>query len=201
MRKYGGEECTLDDLNEEDKLMYGEATIFHGDEEQSTNVRYEVKDEPVIVGMENEEIKISEDEAAVLALGPKFCVVKNLSEEVFERELEEAVMKFKWEMMGKDLKLKKDEVRDPADISFDVMKDELFTEDEVREIEEYNDEQERMRDAEMRMIYNPENNTMDLSRRRATDLKGNSHVIFPRRVSNFEIEAKLETFRTEVKVN
>ena len=81
------------------------------------------------------------------------------------------------------------------------MKDELFTEDEVREIEEYNDEQERMRDAEMRMIYNPENNTMDLSRRRATDLKGNSHVIFPRRVSNFEIEAKLETFRTEVKVN
>ena len=51
----------------------------------------------------------------------------------------------------------------------------------------------------MRMIFDPEKNKLDLSRRRATDLKGNSRVIFPRKVTNFDIEAKLETLRTEAR--
>ena len=109
-------------------------------------------------------------------------------------------MKFKWELMGKEKNEEnKGKKRDLSDIAFEVLRNETYTDEEIKEWEEYEDEQERLRYAEMRMIYDPEKNKLDLSRRRATDLKGNSRVIFPRKVSNFEIEAKLETFRTEAR--
>ena len=56
------------------------------------------KQEPVIVCRSNEEIKLSDEELAVLVLGPKFCVYNNLSEATFMREIEEMIVKLRWEM-------------------------------------------------------------------------------------------------------
>ena len=39
--------------------------------------------------------------------------------------------------------------------------------------------------------------TLNLSKRRATDLKGNARVIFPKKSCKFEVEAKIETLRVE----
>ena len=47
------------------------------------------------------------------------------------------------------------------------------------------------------MIYDPDKLSMNLSKRRATDLKGNARVIFPKRSKDFETEAKIEAFRVQ----
>ena len=56
----------------------------------------------MIVCRGDEEIHLSDEELDVLALGPKFCIFNNLNEETFERELEECIIKFRWEMMGEE---------------------------------------------------------------------------------------------------
>ena len=58
-------------------------------------------------------------------------------------------------------------------------------------------EHEELQDAEMRMISNQEEGWIDLSKRRVTDIKGNSSVRFPSRTGNFEMEARLEVLRVE----
>ena len=42
--------------------------------------------------------------------------------------------------------------------------------------------------------------TLNMARRRVTDLKGNSRVYFPRKARSLEEEAALETLRVELKV-
>ena len=59
------------------------------------------------------------------------------------------------------------------------------------------EEEERMLEAKTRMIFHPESGRFDYSKRRATDQKGNSRVTFPKGSKDFEIEAKIQTFRTE----
>ena len=59
------------------------------------------------------------------------------------------------------------------------------------------DEEERIMEAESRMIYHPEDMRFDFSKRRATDMKGNARVTFPKGSKNFDVEANIQTFRTE----
>ena len=62
----------------------------------------EQANEPIIVCRDGEEIRISRDEASVLELGPKFCIMVDLIEDSFEVELEARIMKYRWELMKKD---------------------------------------------------------------------------------------------------
>ena len=54
-----------------------------------------------------------------------------------------------------------------------------------------------MDDAKTRMPFDHCKGSLNFSRRRATPLKGNSRVFFPRKVKNFDTEAKLEMYRVE----
>ena len=45
-------------------------------------------------------ISITEEEKTLLKLGPKFCMLRNLIEEEFEADLEECIVKIKWDMIG-----------------------------------------------------------------------------------------------------
>ena len=114
-----------------------------------------------------------------------------LSEESFEADIEEMVMKIRWNLMSED----KNNTRkkSSSDVAFDVIIDELYTEDEKRQLKE----EEDIAEAKSRMIFDSEERVMDLSKRRVTDLKMNSRVNFPRGQNNFEMEAKFETIRTE----
>ena len=108
-------------------------------------------------------------------VGPKFFVMNDLVEETFEVEVESCIMKYRWELMKGEEDNKKS--KDTADVAFNTLFEELYTEEEKIEHEE----EMEMAEAELRMIFNPSDNKLDLRRRRVTDLKGNSRVCFPRR--------------------
>ena len=63
------------------------------------DMKSEEMQEPIIVTRMGEEIKLSDEEKEVLSLGPKFCILNNLYEEEFEREIEECIVKFRWKQM------------------------------------------------------------------------------------------------------
>ena len=137
-------------------------------------MRMEKNEEPAVVCLDGEELKLDENEVQLLALGPKFCVMKNLCEETFEVELEECIMKYRWEIMAEE-KSKKDE-----DQAYTLI-EAFFTGKENEEMNAEIEEARQIEEAKCRMIFDPETLTMDLSNRRATDLKKNARVIFPKR--------------------
>ena len=98
--KYGERYNVVNELKNEDLEKYGRAQVLKNE----YKVRDEYTEEPTIVCMINEEVQLSEDEAEVLKLGPKFCVMNRLCEETFEREIEECILKYRWEKMGSDEK-------------------------------------------------------------------------------------------------
>ena len=75
-------------------MRYGGAELFA----EECGMKSEDMNKPVIVCRNDEEIHLSDEELSELALGPKFCVFNNLNEETFDREVEECVIKFRWEM-------------------------------------------------------------------------------------------------------
>ena len=73
----------------------------------------------------------------------------------------------------------------------------FFTDEENRKTNAEIEEEQQIEFAKTRMIYDPDKLSMNLSKRRATDLKGNARVIFPKRSKDFETEAKIEAFRVQ----
>ena len=63
-----------EEMTNEEYNKYGMAEIFS----MECSIKAEKLREPVIMCGEGEILEISEDEKRVLALGPKFCVRKNL---------------------------------------------------------------------------------------------------------------------------
>ena len=53
---------------------------------------------------EGETIELSDDEYDLLRLGPKYCLYNKLNDEEFETDVEECLMKVKWDMMADDKK-------------------------------------------------------------------------------------------------
>ena len=185
VKKYGMKPKNCWDLltKEERNLMgnpslYGEGNILVG----------EMMKDPAVVTGEGEELRLTEDEISVLRLGPKFCIFKNLCEEEFEADLEETIMKVKWDMMGEEVNGK---VRTDADIAMEV----VLGKKECRRIEDEKEEEDEMKEAASRSIYDWNLKTVNYARRRATDLKGNSRVYFPRRARTLEVESNLQTLR------
>ena len=186
MKKYKKSEDPLDELTSDDRTKYGGARIFNDD----SMMRRMDDDKPVIVLRENEVITLSKDEESVLALGPKFCVLNNLNDEEFERELEESIVKLRWELMSEELELK--EKKKFGEEAWDNL-NLFYTEEELRleKIEKQLDE------AKMRQIYDDEERSLNFAKRRVSDIKGNARVILPKRMRDFELETRLETLRVE----
>ena len=55
-----------------------------------------------------------------------------------------------------------------------------------------------MKEAQMRMVFDGEGKVWDYSKKRVTDVKGNSRVIFPKSNKDFEEESRLEVMRMEL---
>ena len=84
-------------LDEEMLSCIGAVTILT---EGETKLTPDKPVDPVIVEGDGEVIILSTDERSVLALGPKYCTYSRLDEEEFISEVEECVMKTKWDIMG-----------------------------------------------------------------------------------------------------
>ena len=111
--------------------------------------------------------------------------MSRLDEEKFEVELEQTILKIKWDLMSKE---DKDKKKTKSDRAIELILDD----EQIEECEEY----EELLEAKSRMVYDCEENKIDFSRRRTTDLKNNARVIFPRS-RNFQTEAKFELLRLE----
>ena len=185
VRKYGVRSRSCRDLITKDELEFvGNPSLFMED----GNLEGEVVRNPAVVVGEGEELVLTEEEIEVLKLGPKFCLYKNLSEEEFEADLEETIMKIKWDMMGEEQRGKE---RTTDDVAMEV----LLGKKACVRIEDEKEEEEEFKDAESRSIFDWSRKTVNYARRRATDLKGNSRVYFPRTARSLETESNLQTLR------
>ena len=116
----------------------------------------------------------------------KLCVYKDLKEEEYLNNLEQTILKYKWDKMGEP------DEPNPANESTQ----EVATEEEKAE-EERVIEQGKVEEAKSRSIFDRDEMTLGYSRQRATDMKMNTRVIFPGAMSNEE-ESKLQVARTSL---
>ena len=181
----------MNELRPDDRKTYSGCNIFQNE----CKIKPEGGCEPVIVWREGETFTLSEEEKDFLSLSPKYCILKNLSDERFEIEVEQAIVKYKWELMGEEIeKSKREKRRSLADEAIDT----LFTDEELLKIEEDIEEGVRIKEAESRMIFDYKKKSFNYSRRKATDQKSNARVILPRKTTA-ETEGKLELFRLEIR--
>ena len=180
--KYGmKDEVMLPDLSGMDKSKYEGCKIFNAEYDWRTEEAREIS----VVCKPGQGLMIDEDEQNLLKLGPKFSILTRLDDERFENELEQAIMKMRWDKMGIDDENKK---KSESDAAIELVLDE----EQVEECREY----EEMIEARTRMIYDVEGNNLDFTRRRTTDLKNNARVVFPKS-DDFSTEAKFELLRLE----
>ena len=177
-KNYGMKTMGLSELSEEVGLKYMDAKVYSGVEIVPQKMR-----DPVIIRREGEEFSINEEEMSVLRLGPKFCEYMSLSDVNFEIEVEQTVLKYKWETMDEVKENDNDE--DPSILARNILYEELFTKDEIEDMRDEEDEELMMRDAEMRSVFDLVNGRIDMRKRRATDVKGNSRVILPKKMTGF----------------
>ena len=88
-----------DELSDEDKIKYGSAKVF----EDKFSIGDAGQHDPIIVCGPEEDIRLSKDEMGLLTLGPKFCILNDLVEETFEKEIEECIVKLRWETMNEEM--------------------------------------------------------------------------------------------------
>ena len=169
----------LRELSMEDQKKYENAKVYSGQD-----LRPQKLNDPVIVCRESDEILLNDDELCVLRLGPKFCEFSNLDEVNFEIEVEQTILKYKWDTMRDD----KDEANgkysgstevmgDPSIIARRVLFEELFTKEELEDMEAEAEDQMNMMEAQLRSTFDLRNGILDMRKRRATDVKMNSRVI------------------------
>ena len=119
---------------------------------------------------------------------------RNNDMEELETDLEESIVKIKWDFMATD-KAEKADKKGLEDIALEV----LLGKDVCDGIDEENEEQAEMEDALSKNPFNRNEMTFNLARRRVTDIKGNSRVNLPRKPRSLEDESALETLRVELK--
>ena len=140
---------------------------------------------------------------SVLKLGPKFCEYNNLDEVEFEIEVEQMILKYKWETIGDDKSKneggKNEVIGDHSILARRILFEELFTREELEDMEAEENEEMGMRDAQLRMTFDLQGGVLDMRKRRATDVKNNSRVILPQKMRGFEEEAKLEMLRQRLR--
>ena len=140
---------------------YEECRIFKNDH----GMKPEEPSGPVVVCDVGEELKLSDEEWAVLARGPKYCVVRGCNEEDARVEIETSILKHKWDCMSQ-------EGNDDEDTK-------LMSDEEKKEVQRCEQLAEEMA-AQTRKVYDGESNTVDARGLRVTDYKHNSRLIFPK---------------------
>ena len=190
-KKYGVKKKISVD-NELLEIM-GKPKLFYDDKVEVDDIR-----KPVIVEGVGEHITLTVDEEEALKLGPKFCLYVDLKMEDFETDLEESIVKVKWDFMATD-KAEKAENRNKTRGLEDVALEILLGEEVCNRIDEENDEENEMNEALLKTPFNRKEMTFNLARRKATDLKCNSRVTLPRKPRCLEEESALETLRMELK--
>ena len=99
-------------------------------------------------------------------------------------------MKVKWDLMSDD-----DNVEPGLE---DKALEVLLGEEVCRNIDDEIEEEKKIEEAMKKNVFDWKSKTFSLARRRATDVKGNSRVNFPRKPRSVEEESALQTLRIEL---
>ena len=166
--KFRPQEDKKDHQVPEDIVEFSDCVVFDKIKFNNLTVEsYEVKK----IG----NVELTPEEESLLKLHPKFCILENLQEYMFEQEQEAALAKLRME-------------------AHKQAENENLDEDEIEESEEM--------DAKNRQVYDPIDKNYDSRRRRVTDLKECSRVTLPKPLkpqeeANLEIRKRtqLEIFR------
>ena len=129
---------------------YASAKVFM----ENCDIAAEAVKGPVLVCDESESkrIQLSDDEASVLSLGQKFCILNDLGEDEFLNNLEQCIIKYNWDRMGEEIKNKN---VDPADIAISA----VLSESENESVEE----ELRKEDAKQIMVFDRQEGRWDYS--------------------------------------
>ena len=152
--------------------MFKDCNVFHRDkmERLKPNIP-EIK----LIG----EVKIDEEEKSVLSLNPKFAVTKKLVQVEMEQDAEICLGKLRYEIRKIEELIKQLEIEETE---FGVGSQHKKRKIENRATQE-EEEEESLKDAKLRQIYDPITKKFDYSKRRVTDLPENSRVMLPKEVS------------------
>ena len=135
---------------------YTDIKVFSSNEE----ITPEDMKPPVIIG---EDVVLTEEEEEVLKLGPKFTLRRVLDRETFLVEVEKALAKERYGKINEE-----DEVGEPLGL-----KDDKEDNDKIREEEEW-------QETKSSLIFDKEDNNVNFSRTRATNMKNNKRIHLPR---------------------
>ena len=138
---------------------YEDLTIFRKADIPEDNLEVKVP----IYTSKDEVIELDEDEIAFLKLPPKFSTMEKLKEENILTEIE---------VCNAKLRMSRKEQLEGLEDSEEITEQEQDKFDEI--------------EAESRQPYDYKNKSLDLRKRRVTDLKENSRVILPRPLSTTE---------------
>ena len=117
---------------------------------------------PVVVCMEGETLPISREEFLLLGCGPDYCVINGCTEEGFRCDIETAIVKEKWDRMGRD------------------EEEEYHANDEERKESERVAQLAEEVAAQSRQAYDSDTKTWSGAGLRVTDYKANTRVIVGR---------------------
>ena len=123
-------------------------------------------------------IKIDDDERAVLNLSPKFAVMKKLELIDMEQDSELGLAKLRYEIMRIMRRIKDEE---EEETNYGIKKQRKRMRIEEREREE---EEEILNDAKSRQIFDPMTRRFNYAKRRVTDLSENKSVVLPKGVDD-----------------
>ena len=162
VRQHQLEEKMIKEVPEEIK-QYLECCIFKREEFERLKP---VTDTDVSIG----DIELSEEEKSVLVLNPKFAAMRKICLEATEREIEIGNTKIRYEVRQREIQRRQEEIEFES------------SEGNKRKIERKSYEECVVEDAKDRQIFDPLTNTLNLAKKRVTDLKENSRIILPKAV-------------------
>ena len=162
---------------------YSDCKVFHREEmEKMIPSEIEIK----TIG----KVKLDESELEVLKLNPKFAIMKKLITTEMEHDTEMCLAKLRYEVR-KIEELRTEIEREEAEFSYGSQSKKRRLNDELTPKER---EEEVIKDAVERQIYDPIAKIFDYSKRRVTDLPENGRVTLPKEV-NPRIENELGMLR------
>ena len=151
---------------------YSECKVFHKSEmEKIIPEKIETK----LIG----KVKMDEDEMSVIKLNPKFAIMKKLKKIDMEQDIEVCLGKLRYEIrkienLIKELEVEETEFGIGSQCKRRKLNNTLTPEEE---------DEESMKDAKERQIYDPITRVFNYSKRRVTDLPENNRVQLPKEVS------------------
>ena len=151
---------------------FSKCRVFHRDEMEKLKPE---KNEIKMIG----EVKIDEEERSIFDLNPKFAIMKKLDKIEMEQDVEVCLSKLRYEIRRIEELIRELEIEE-TEFGIGSQSKRRKLENTMTPKEE---EEESVKDAKQRQIFDPITRVFNYSKRRVTDLPENNRVMLPKETS------------------